>query len=60
MVEVEEADGAGVPALRCVYRQGHTVGQVFVDTLVASHTGGVDVLQVEDNTLRLFLRHPLV
>ena len=58
--EVEEADGAGVPALRRVHHQGHTVGQVLVDPLVAGHARGVHVLQFEDDALGLLFRHPLV
>ena len=60
MVEVEEADGAGGPPLRRIHRQGHAVGQVLVDGLVACHAGGVQVLQFEDDPVRLLLRHPLV
>ena len=48
VVEVEEADGAGIAAARPVHSQGHAVGQVLVDGLVAGHARGVDVLQVED------------
>ena len=47
VIEVEEANGARVPAPRPVHRQGHPVGQVLVDRLVAGHAGGVDVLHLE-------------
>ena len=60
VVEVEEADDAGVPALGRVHRQGHAVSQVLVDALVAGHARGVQVFQVEDDTVGLLLRHPLV
>ena len=60
VVEVEEADGAGVPAPGPVHGQGHTVGQVLVDRLVAGHAGGVDVLQLEDDPVGLGLGEPLI
>ncbi len=60
VVEVEEADGARVPPARPVHGQGHPVGQVLVDGLVAGHAGGVDVLQIEDDPVRLRLGQPLV
>ena len=40
--------------------EGHTVGQVLVDALVAGHACGINVLQLKDDTLRLLLGHPLV
>ena len=60
VVEVEESDGAGLPSPRPVHGEGHPVGQVLVDGLVAGHARRVDVLQVEDDALGLLLRHPLV
>ena len=60
MVEVEETDGAGGPSPGPVHGQGHSVGQVLVDPLVADHPGGVDVLQLEDDPVRLGLGEPLV
>ena len=60
MVEVEEADGAGPLASRTVNREGHAVGQVLVDSLVASHAQGVDMFELEDDAVGLRPRHPLV
>ena len=60
VVEVEEADDARVPPPGTVDGQGHPEGQVLVDRLVAGHAGGVDVLQLEDNPVRLGLGEPLV
>ena len=60
MVEVEEADGARAAASGRVQDQGHPIGQVLVDGLVAGHAGGVDMLQLEDDALGPLLRHPLV
>ena len=40
--------------------QGHAVGEILVDTLVASHAQRVDVLKLEDDAVSLRLRHPLV
>ena len=60
MIEVKEADGARVSAARDVDAERHAVGQVLVNGLVASHAGGVDPLQLEDDPLGLLLRHPLV
>ena len=44
LVEVEEADGARVPAPRPVHGQGHPVGQVFVDRLVAGACARADTV----------------
>ena len=60
VVEVEEADDTGVPALRRVHRQGHAIGQILVDALVAGHARSVHVFQVEDDAVGLLLRDPLV
>ena len=60
MVEVEEADGSRLPAVPCVHSQGHPIGKVLVDGLVAGHAGGVDVLQLKNGPLRLPLCHPLI
>ena len=60
VVEVEEADGRRLlPAVE-VDGERHAVGEVGVDRLVAREAGGVDVLEVEDDALRLVLGHPLV
>ena len=58
--EVEDTDCAGIPASRRVHGQGHPIGQVLVDALVAGHAGGVNVFQVKDDAIGLLLRHPLV
>ena len=60
VVEVEEADVAGVLPALGVDGQGQSEGQVLVDSLVAAHTDGVDVLQLEDSPFRLFLGQPFV
>ena len=60
VVEVEEANGAGVPSPGTAHGQGHPVGQVLVDGLVVGNAGAVHVLKVEDDAAGLLLRHPLV
>ena len=60
VVEVEEADVAGVLPARGAYGQGQAEGQVLVDGLVAGHADGVDVLQLEDGPLDLLLGQPVV
>ena len=60
MLEVKEAHGARVPAPGPIHGQGHPVGQVLVDRLVAGHAGGIDVLQLEDDPVGLGLGQPLV
>ena len=60
VVEVEEADGGRLLAAAAVDGEGHAVGEVLVDGLVAREAGGVEVLEVEDDALRLVLGHPLV
>ena len=60
VVEVEEADGRRLlPAVE-VDGERHAVGEVGVDRLVAREAGRVDMLEVEDDALRLVLGHPLV
>ena len=60
VVEVEEADVAGVLPALGVDGQGQAEGQVLVDGLVAGHADGVDALQLEDGPLRLLLGQPVV
>ena len=60
VVEVEEANRRRLLAAAAVDGEGHAVGEVLVDGLVAREAGGVEVLQVEDDALRLVLGHPLV
>ena len=60
MVEVEEADGGSFSSALRVNGQGHTVGQVLVDQLVAGDAGLADVFEVEDHAVGLVLGHPLV
>ena len=60
VVEVEEADVAGVLPALGVDVQGQAEGQVLVGLLVESHADGVDVLQLEDGPLRLLLSEPVV
>ena len=60
MIEIEKADGAGVPSPGPVNGQGQPVGQVLMDGLVAGHAGGVDVLQLEDDPLGLGFGEPVV
>ena len=60
MVEVEEADGRRLLPAAPVDGQGHAQREVLVDGLVAREAGLVEVLQVEDDALRLVLGHPLV
>ena len=50
----------GVPFPWPVHGQGHSVGKVLVDDLVAGHAGGVDVFQLEDDPARLALGQPIV
>ena len=60
MIEVEEADGRRLLASVAFDREGHAVGEVFVDALVAAQAGLVDLAEVEDNPLGLVFGHPLV
>ena len=60
MFEIEEADSTSLPAPGAIHRQGHPVGQVFVDLLVAGHADGIDVLQIKNDPFRLCAVHPLV
>ena len=60
MLEVEEAHGGRFLAAAPVDGEGHTVRQVLVDGLVAGQAGGVDVLQIEDDPLRLVIGHPRI
>ena len=60
VVEVEEADGGRLLPAVAVDGERHAVGEVGVDRLVAREAGGVGVLEVEDDALRLVLGHPLV
>ena len=59
-IEIEEAHDARLPPSPGVNDEGHAVGQVLVDPLVAGHAGSVDVLQLKDGALGLLIRHPLV
>ncbi len=58
--EVEEADVAGVLSVGGVNGQGQAERQVLVELLVAGDADLVDVLQFEDDSLRLFLGQPFV
>ena len=60
VLEVKEADVAGVLPAPGVDRQGQAEGQVLVDGLVAGHADGIDVLQLEDGPLCLLLGQPVV
>ena len=60
VVEVEEADGGRLLTAAAVDGEGHAVREVLVDGLVAREAGRVEVLEVEDDALRLVLGHPLV
>ena len=39
----KKRDDAGISSPQSVHSQGHPVGEVLVDRLVAGHAGGVDV-----------------
>ena len=60
MVEIEEADRRCLLPASALNRQRHAVGQVLVDSLVAQHARLINVVQVEDDPLRLVSGHPLV
>ena len=60
VIEVEEARDARSTATRFVDAEGHAVGEVLVDGLIAGHARDVHVLQREDGAVGLPLRHPLV
>ena len=58
--EVEEADVTGVLSVGGVTAQGQAEGQVLVEFLVAGNADLIDVLQLEDDPLRLLLGQPFV
>ena len=60
VVKVEEADGRRLLPAVAVDGQRHAVGEVGVDRRVAREAGRVDVLEVEDDALRLVPGQPLV
>ena len=60
MVVIEKADVAGVLPALGIDGEGQAEGQVLMDFLVAGNSDGVDVLQLEDGPVGLFLGQPVV
>ena len=53
VVEIEESDGAGVPAARGLNGQRHAVGEVLVDQLVARHADAAGAFEIADHLVGL-------